>query len=349
MTCYLLIKEGTGMRKLVWPLFGLLLLAMTQSLNAAQRLGPPIEDLQSEPDRIQIVVAKAIKKPESPRIAFSISGRLSGESPDEVLLRTDEDTFADVVVGRSYVVAWSYMRRNRSIVEGWEEDPAGPFTVQLKGLGSSAVFEDSPEIRFLFAPGTLHQSGNSGKQIDALLGQLQREDFRSRGLVIAELWLRPDLTEAMNPKQVEALKVVIQKQALGPQHRDYLLRSTLRLPQDEISPWLAEELRKVIIEHGTQYDLRSFVPALVRTAARGLIQVGGRADIDLLSNLLYANNPGVAIAALNTMDHIDTGATVVKVEQAIERDWTQGETRQALVRYLKKARAQASVKPADSP
>lgn len=337
------------MHKMIWPLFGLLMLAMTQSLYAAQRLGPPIEDLQSAPDRVQIVIAKAIKKPESPGIVFSVSERLSGESPDEVLLRTDEVTFADVVVGRSYVVAWSYMRRNRRIVGGWENDPAGPFTVQLKGLGSSAVFDDTPEIRFLFAPGTFDQSGNSGQQIDALLTQLQREDFRSRGLMIAELYLRPDLTEAMNPAHAEALKAVFQTQAMDPQHRDFLFRSALRLPQNLTSPWLAEELRKTIIENGTQYDLASFVPALVRTAARGLSQVGERADIDLLSILLYANNPGVAIAALDTMDHIDTGATVVKAEQAIERDWTHGETRRALVRYLGKAKAQASAKPADSP
>jgi hypothetical protein len=320
---------------------------MMQSLNAAQRLGPPIEDLQSEPDRNRIVIAVATEKDKSPRILFTISERLSGEAPDEVLLRTDEKTFADMVVGRSYVVAWSYMRRNRRIVGGWENDPAGPFTVQLKGLGSSAVFDDTPEIRFLFAPGTFDQSGNSDQQIDALLAQLQREDFRSRGLMIAELYLRPDLTEAMNPAQADALKVVLQTQALDPQHRDYLFRSALRLPQDLTSPWLAEEFRKTIIENGTQYDLASFVPSLVRTAARGLSPVGGRADIDLLSNLLYANNPGVAIAALDTMDHIDTGATIAKAERAIERDWTHGETRQALVRYL--SRAQAPAKPADSP
>ena len=127
------------MRKLVRPLIGLLILVMMQSLNAAQRLGPPIEDLQSEPDRTRIVIAVASEKAKSPRILFTISERLSGEAPDEVLLRTDEETFADVEVGRSYVVAWSYMRRNRRVVGGWENDPAGPFTVQLKGLGSSAV------------------------------------------------------------------------------------------------------------------------------------------------------------------------------------------------------------------
>jgi len=322
------------MPKTVWSLFGLLVLAMMQPALAAKRLGPPIEDLQSEPDRTRIVIAEASKKTESPRILFTISERLSGESPDEVLLRTDEETFADVEAGRSYVVAWSYLRRNRKVVGGWEKDPDGPFTVQLMGLGSTALFEDTPDTRFLFTPGAIDESGNTGRQIDALMAQMQREDFRSRGLVISELYLRPDLTEQMDKTQGETLKAVLQKQALDPQHRDFLLRSAMRLPQELTSPWLGEEFRKIIIEHGTQYDLRSFVPGLVRTAARGLQQTGAPSDIDLLSILLYSNNPGVSKAALATMDHIDSEATVVKAKQAIERDWIHDETRQALIRYL---------------
>lgn len=322
------------MPKTLWSLCGLLLLAMTQSALAAKRLGPPIEDLQSEPDRIRIVIAVASKKPEFPGILFSISDQLSGEAPDEVLLRTDEETYADVVVGRSYVVAWSYLRRNRRLPAGWEKDPDGPFTVQLMGLGVTALFEDTPDTRFMFAPGAMDESGNSSEQIDALLAQLQREDFRSRGLVISELYLRPDLTEQMDKSQGEKLQAVLQTQALDPQHRDFLLRSTLRLPQNLTSPWLGEAFRKIIIEHGTQYDLSSFVPGLVRTAARGLQQTGAPSDIDLLSILLYSNNPGVSKAALAAMNHIDPEATVVKAKQAIERGWIHGETQRELNRYL---------------
>ena len=107
---------------------------------------------------------------------------------------------------------------------------------------------------------------------------------------------------------------------------------------------LAEVFRKIIIEHGTQYDLRSFVPALVRTAARGLQQTGEPSDIDLLSILLYSNNPGVSLAAVDAMIQIDPGATVAKAEQAVERGWIDGDTRRALVRFL--SRAQAPAKPA---
>ena len=327
------------MRKRFRPFFGLLVIAMMQPALAAKRLGPPIENLQSEPERIRIVVAEAQGKKEPNRVLFSISERLSGEGPGEVLVRTREEDFADVVVGRSYVLAWSDLRRNRRLVAGWEKDPEGPFVVQVIGLGSTALFEDTPEIRFLFAASAADDPVNSGRQLDALLAQMQREDLRSRGLVITELYLRPDLTEVMIPEQVEALKTVLQTQPLDPQHRDYLFRSAVRLPGELTSPWLAEAFRKTIIEYGTQYDLSSFVPGLVRTAARGLEQTGEPSDIDLLSNLLYSNNPGVSEAALVALDHIDSTAAAGKAEQAIERGWIHDETRRVLVRYLDQAKS----------
>ena len=319
------------MRNLVWLICGLMLLTPMQLLNAAARLGPPIEDLQSHPERTRIVIAEAMKKPESSKIWFSISEQLSGDSPDKVLLRTDEETFADVEVGRSYVMAWTDMRKNRRLVAGWEKHPDGPFVVSLMGMGSTALFEDSPEIRFLFAP----VSQGVEQQIDALLAQMYREDFRSRSLVISQLYLRPDLTEKMSPSQVEALKKVLQLQDLDPQHRDFIIRSAFRLSQDQTAPWLAEELRRIIIFSGTQYDLASFVPSLVRTAARGMGQAGQQTDIDLLSTLLYANNPGVSKAALDSMDQLDSKAARVKFEQAMSRDWIHKETRNYLVRYLR--------------
>lgn len=328
------------MSKLVCLLCGFLMMAVIQPAHAAKRLGPPIEDLESEPERIRIVIAQAAKKPEPNRILFSITERLSGEAPDEVLLRTDQQSFADVVVGKSYVVAWSYMRRNRRVVEGWETDPDGPFTVRLMGMGSTALFEDTPDTRFLFAPGNMDVSGNTSQQIDALLAQMQRQDFRSRSLVISELYLRPDLTEAMKPEQANELRSVLQKQELDPQHRDFIYRSALLLPKKMTTPWLAEEFRKTIILHGSQYDLGSFVPGLVRTAARGLKQTGEASDIDLLSMLLYSNNPGVSKAALEAMDQLDAGAALDKAEQATGRGWIHNETRNALQRYISQAKSQ---------
>lgn len=322
------------MRNTVCLLAGLLALAVTQSTPAAKRLGPPIEDLQSTPDRIRIVSAQATSKPEQGKVKFAIAERLSGEAPDELLLRMDEETFDDVTVGESYVVAWTNMRRQRRMKPGWEEDPEGPSVVPVMGLGSTAVFELTPETALLFAPGAITDSQRAGELVDALLAQAKRPDVRTGALVIMELYLREDLIDEMTPAQVETLRDLLQTADLSPQNRDLLFRAALQLAPDKSSPWLAEELRRTIIRHGTQYDLGSYVPGLVKTAAAGLRQVGEPADIELLDILLYANNPGVAKAALAAIDHFDSGAAAARAEQALKRGWINDETRAAMTRYL---------------
>jgi hypothetical protein len=323
------------MRTLLWPLLGLLILASTPSAYAAARLGPPIEELRKNPERIRIVVGTVVEKPDAEKFLITIDERLSGEAPDEVLLRTDKETAAGLKAGDSFIVAWTYQRRNRGVIGGWETDPAGPSTVQVLGLGTTALFENSPELRLLFSSDATGDSVSPGRQIDALLTQLQREDILSRGLVVTQLYLRPDLTEQMNTDQVDVMRTILQTESLNPQHLDFLLRSAIRLPQEKSSPWLAEEFRRVIIENGTRYDLSTFVPSLVRTAARGLRLSGTPADIGLLSILLYSNNPGVSKAALESMDHLDRQATVARAERAISRDWIHGETRRILGNYLR--------------
>jgi hypothetical protein len=326
------------MHKCLCLVVGFLILAATPPADAAKRLGPPIEELQKNPERNRIVVAEAREKPEPGKILFAVSGRLSGNSTDEVLLRTDEATFSSVETGGSYILAWTDQRKNPRPTGGWEADPEGPRTLQTVGLGTTAVFEDTPELRLLFNPATMADTDSAGKQLDALLAQLQREDPRSRGLVITELYLRKDLTAMMVPAQVAVVQQVLREVGLEPQLRDLLLRTTLQLAPKLTAPWLAEELRHIIIRYGTQYDLTSFVPSLVRTAARGLQQVGEPEDIGLLDILLYSNNPGVAKAALAAMDHFDPGAAGYKAQQALERGWIHGETRLALQRYLAQPR-----------
>lgn len=324
------------MRKFGFALLGLLIFAATPLAYAAARLGPPIEELQKNPERIRIVVATATEKPGPGKIRFSINEALSGQAPEEVVLRTDTETAGDVEVGGSYIVAWTYQRRNRGVVGGWEEDPDGPATVQILGLGTTALFVDSPELRLLFSGVKKGDAIEPSRQIDALLAQMKRNDSHGRGLAAAQLYLRPDLTKQMDAAQVDAMKKVLQGEALDPQQRDLLLRSAMSLPRDKTSPWLGEEFRRIIIENGTQYDLKTFVPSLVRTAARGLRQAGTPADVNLLSILLYANNPGVSRAALESMDHLDQRAAIASAEKAVGRDWIHMETRRILQNYLRK-------------
>lgn len=322
------------MVKMRYLLFGFLVAAAVQPAAAAKRLGPPVEELQSVPDRIRIVIAEVREKPEPGKIVFSVKTPLTGDSPDEVTLRLDEDSFDDTTVGQSHIVAWTDKRRNRRVIGGWEKDPDGPYVVRLLGLGSTALFEDNPDTRLLFSPGTITDPNAGASLTDALLAQMQREEQRSRGLVIMEFWLRKDLTAEMTAEQVNLFADAVRDSAVPPQQRELLFQTALQLPPENTSPWLAEELRKTIIWHGTQYDLRSFVPALVRTAARSLGQVGTAEDIELLDTLLYSNNPGVSKAALGAMDQLDRETAIARAQRALERGWIHNETRLALRRYL---------------
>jgi hypothetical protein len=326
------------MRAIYVALATIALMMATTTAQGAKRLGPPIEDLQSAPDRIRISVFVAEDNRSPKTIRFQLAERLTGDAPETIELRMDELTHASVSISENYIVAWTYMRRNRGVIGGWETDPNGPSVVSIIGVGSPALFRQTEELSFLFSDGTIDDPALQEKQADALLTQLARDDSHARGLVAAELYLRKDLMEQLSPAQADQLKTLFELTDLSPQHRELLIRAALNAPQERTEPWLAEELRRVIILHGTQYDLSSFVPALVRTAARGLQQTGNAGDIGLLTPLLYSNNPGVAKAAMAAMNAHDPAAAAAQARQALERGWIHSETRRALSVFLQGGR-----------
>jgi hypothetical protein len=325
------------MRKRIFLPLIILLGAAAPPALVAKALGPPIEHLLDAPERIRIVVAVAREKTGPDKIRFAVGERLSGEAPDEVILRTDANTHADVAIGTSYLVAFSYLRKERMFREGWEEDPEGPSIVSTMGLSTVALFEPTPGMKHLFSPGAVTNPDGAGRLIDALLELIPRADRRARGLAIEELFLRRDLTGRMDAAGADKLRAALQTAELDPRHHDWLLQAASRVPPDLTAPWLGEELRRIIITNGTQYDPHTFIPTLVRTAAEGLKTAGNASDVELLSLLLYASNPGVAKAALATMTHLDKSGATRKAEQALARGWILDETRRVLTRFLEDA------------
>lgn len=325
-------------RVLLLPMAVLAIVATLPELMA-KTLGPPIEDLVGAPERVRIVVAEAREKPGPEKITFAVGERLSGEAPDEVVLRTDAATHAEVVIGESYVVAFSYLRKERMFREGWEEDPEGPSIVKTMGLATTALFDATPTVKYMLSPGATTDPDGAGRLTDALLEQIAQPDKRARGLAIEELFLRKDLTGRMDATQAAKLKAALQTAELDPRHHDWLLQAALRVSPDLTAPWLGEELRRIIITNGTQYDPHTFIATLVRTAAEGLSTAGNPSDVELLSLLLYASHPGVAKGALAAMVHLDEAAARRKAEQALARGWILDETRRVLTRFLDEAGA----------
>lgn len=316
-------------------LAGLLTLAVTQSAPAAKKLGPPIDELLSAPQLTRIALAVALESDDPDRAKFRVTKEISGDSPGELLLRADEGTLSGVVPGENYIVAWTDQRKVRLLREGYELDPDGPSIVTVSGLMSQGLFRDSSELRYLFTALKDPETVDRNKEIDALLAQVRKEDPASRDLAVGQLMLDAELGEQMSASQASTLREVLASDQLLVQHRDYLLQVAQRIQGDQTREWLAEEFRKSIIWHGTQYDLSSFVPALMVTSARGLQEYGEKADVALLGPLLYSNNPGVAKAALGAMDQLDAEQASVRVNKALERGWLSDTSRRALQRYLK--------------
>lgn len=320
------------MRKVTRLVYGFFLVLLMQPVFAARPLGPPVEELLRRPETAPVVAAIASDKADPPWIKFLVSERFSGESPDQLILRVDEDTFSNVKVGESYVLAWTELRLAPLLRDGYEQDPEGASIIKIRGLETKAIFQDSIDIRFLLT--SREPSGDTGPETDALLALMLSDDPNSEDLAAAQFLLKPKLTGNINSSQVEGFQKVLDRPALGAQNRNFLLQSALRMPADLSSPWLAEEYRKVIIFNGTQYDLLSHVPGLVMNSVRGLGVVGERQDIGLLNVLLYANHPGVAEAALKSMDKFDPEATRIAAERALDRGWIIKTTRLTLDRYL---------------
>ena len=139
------------MNRIVWPLISLLSIAVSGAAFAARPLYPPVEELKSSPELVRVVAVVAGQKQEPPRVKFAITDRFSGESPDQMSLRLDEAAYEDVIPGQGYILAWTDMRKVKLVRKAYEKDPDGPSVVQVRGLDTLALFEDSPEMRFLFS------------------------------------------------------------------------------------------------------------------------------------------------------------------------------------------------------
>jgi hypothetical protein len=151
-----------------------------------------------------------------------------------------------------------------------------------------------------------------------LLAQMARPDSRSRSLVILELYLRPELQALVSESDEKIIRDAIADRGLHAELKSFLLEAALKFPRPDKATWLAAAYRDVIATSGVQFDLTTHVPELVDTAVKGLRVVGERSDAQRLAPLLLSNAPGVATAALETMDVLDPEGTPVAVRKVLE-------------------------------
>jgi hypothetical protein len=216
-------------------------------------------------------------------------------------------------------------------------DPEGPKLLDVRGLGTPALFEATRELRFLFQTARAEEPPADRAVLDALLALMARPDPRGRSLVILEFYLRPQLQALITESDEKIVRDTIADDGLHTELKSFLLEAALKFPRPEKATWLAAAYRDVIASSGAQYDLATHVPALVKTAVKGLRVVGERADAPRLTPLLLSNAPGVATAALETMDSLDPEGTRVAVHRVLEEsiwdDSVNPEVRRVLESY----------------
>jgi len=157
-------------------------------------------------------------------------------------------------------------------------------------------------------------------------------DFRARELAIFELYLRPDLQNAMSADNARRYAAVTSD--ADARLKNFLLEGAKNFPEKRRSPWLEREFRGVIAAHGNVLDLNSDIPLLVKNSLLGLRDGGTEQDLDMIARHLYSNAPGVARAALAAMNDIDPRQAFALAQKALETDDIHEVTRRELTRYV---------------
>jgi hypothetical protein len=303
--------------------------------HAEEPLRPPLTELTGSYQ--YVFVGDAESRDGDNRIVFRRGEDLFAESDPVVTVRMDDETCASVTIGKSYIVAYTTITNDPRLHEHKYLDPEGPSLLDVRGLGTPALFEPTDALRFLFRTAREEERPTDRAVLDALLAQMARPDPRARSLVVLELYLRPELQAMIGAADEKIVRDTIADPGLDTELKSFLLEAALKFPTPEKDTWLAAAYRDVIARSGVRFDLATHVPALVDTAVKGLRIVGEPDDARRLAPLLLSNAPGVAIAALETMDAFDPQGTPVVVAKVLEQslwdDSVDPEVRRVLESY----------------
>ena len=299
--------------------------------DAASRFEPPTLMMMQRDN--QVAVAMAEPSPEDGKVLLRRVEVLHGDMPETVLVRIDPLTAEGLARSQRYIVAYTAVRRNPLDRETRELDPAGPRVIELPAVGT-AVIEDSPEMRLLFDAAKTKPADLGRGYLEPLLALLKHRDARTRSFVIAELYLRPELFDHLKHDDMPVIGDAIASPTNDPESRAFLLEASLSFPPSLRGPWLGDAARKIVAAASTELDLGSTYPLLVKTALQVLGSMGTLADTSEISRQFASNSPGVAKAALATLELIDPDAAAGRARELLEQGGLQQSTRQAMQRYL---------------
>lgn len=301
---------------------------------AAKQLQPPIEELLNE--RNVVAILEVQRHEDDGRVRFRSREKLWNEAEGRVSLIIPDTTLRESLQpGESYLIAYSYRRQHPLFRKPTEDNPDGPYVVEVPVAGL-AVFENSAPLRYLFSA-LSDGEPNPSDVLNALLVQMQRSDARSRRLSVFEFAMRMDLYVSITHKQFETFQDIVEGRTLTPHLQEFLIRATQSFPERYRGGWVVDLCRDTIRNAGTEYDLASGVPLLVRSCAGILENARDPDDMALLAGLLYSNSPGVAKLAFAALHEWDPGRAGHAARAAVKGDrYVHPETQRVLMAYLRR-------------
>ena len=176
--------------------------------------------------------------------------------------------------------------------------------MKVRGLGTPVIYEHNAAIFTLLTPSDRREELSPDAET-AMLLQLAEDktDVRARELAVFELHLRPDLQSVISSDNAKRYAAVAS--AADVRLKNFLLEGAALFPEESRADWLTREWREAVQSYGTELDLNSFVPLLIKNALLNLREAGTASDSEMIAKHLYSNAPGVAKAALNALDAID--------------------------------------------
>ncbi len=299
------------------PLLCLLVLWLPLSSFAARPILPPLTELTRQ--QTHVMAARALARGPGSSVVFECVENLTGQSDARMSIRTDAQTLADIELGQTYVLAHSNVISNPQRREEKLIDPKGSRIVSIRGLGTTALFEDLPDIRQLFrtARTPLNKAGEQALT-GTLVRLMQRQDARTRTLVIGEFFLREPIRSHVSERQARLVGRVINDPALNAELKSYLVETAGGFDGASEQTWMGDILRGIIDQTGAQVDLATHEPRLLSQSVITLQHTAKTSDEARITALLRSNAPRVVQASIEFLRGLDQALAVRAVSSTIE-------------------------------
>lgn len=290
-----------------------LVVIMTFSIGmsyAAEPVKPPIEGSLKE--RFAIITAIPL-----PNGTFKIKESLwdpkkQFTSKQDVEITNFSHLYSDIQAinkqqPNCHIFVVSKFRKHLLYREVIEDNPKGVEIQTLPAVGPG-IFSCNDDLIKIYSNIIDEKSDHEPQYLTTLLKLLESDDLQTRRLAAFELSMHRDWVRLADEKHTNSLRKQLNNQSIPDELTEMLIQAATGLPEDKYNNWFKAYLINNIKNNPSPYDLVTYTPLLVRSSVKTLYDLSLLTEDDWSSiePLLFSNAPGVAKAAIRTLEKLNT-------------------------------------------